>query len=256
MDDDIKDALATLQSADATDVADALESEAPAVYKAIRTPAYKQGKKEASKGTEEAQEKIASLRKEKKALQEKITTLEDEQPEAAEIRGTYEEKLKQKQKELQAEKERRKEVENTWRSKAKGVKVSSTQERIASHLKSMGVDPDYADFRAEKVVNSGRVKVDDDELATQFYEDDDGTVPLHTNGTPADKAFAEDVFKDIPDSFIKDTRPGDTRLGDTGTVSGGELRVPRSEIGDDLKAYEKYQTQAEESGKELVITDE
>lgn len=224
----LDEALDALSDVEPDEFASALSEQKSPFFKAIRNPAYEEGKRtgkaEAEKDTESARDKIAALRKEKKSLQDKLETLENDKPEAAKIQGEYEEKLKQKQKRIADLESKLDETEENWRGKAKSVRKSATKERIASAWKAMGVDPDYADFQAEKIMNSGRVQVADDEsLSTQFYEDDDGMTPFHHSGDgPVDQAFAAEYAENFPDKFIDRKGPSSTGLGNTNGVGGAK----------------------------------
>jgi len=222
---DLNEAVDALTDADPKEAKDALEG--TQVHKSIRSDAYKEGQNDKESDVSDAQDKIASLRKEKQSLENKVESLEEEQPDEAELIGKYEEKLEQKNSKIQQLQEEKEEVESDWKSRTQSVKTSTLQERIASQLKGQGVDSDYADFKAEQAVNSGRVKFDDD-LNPQVYEDDDGTVPLHTNGDPVHEAFAQELADDVPDKFIEDPRPGSTGVGNTQGTGGGRT-IPRSE---------------------------
>lgn len=234
---DVTEAVEALTNADSVDeVKEALEG--TPVHKAIRRDAYKEGQQDKEQELSKAQDKIASLRKEKQNLETKIENLEDERPDEAELIGKYEEKLDQKNQKIQELQEEKDEVESDWRSRTQSVKTSTLKERVASSLKAEGVDEDYADFRAEKIVSSGRVTFNDD-LEPQAYEDEDGTVPLHTNGEPVHEALASDAIEEVPDKFIEDNRPGETGLGQTG--SGGSGRTISRDEFESMSADERKQ---------------
>lgn len=223
---DLDEAVDALTSADPDEAVEALEG--TRVHKQIRSAAYKQGQDDKEEEFGHFQEKTASLRKEKKELKEKIEQLEEEQPDEAELIGKYEEKLEQKQKRINELEEEKNEVEDTWRSRTQSVKQGSFEERTAAALKSQGVDEDYAEFKAKQAVSSKRVTFDEN-LNVKVYEDEDQAVPLHANGDPAHKAFAEDIVQEVPDKFIDDDRPGSTGVGDTS--GGGRGRtIPRDEF--------------------------
>lgn len=225
---DLDEAINAIQEADPDEAKEALEG--TRVHKSIRSEAFKEGQSEKETELSKAQDKIASLRNEKQDLNSKIEQLEDEQPEEAELIGKYEEKLEQKNQRIDELESEKQEVEEEWRSRTQSVKSSSFQERTAAALKSRGVDEDYAEFKAEQAVSSGRVDFDEN-LNAKVYEDEEGTVPLHSNGDPAHQAFAQDILDDVPDKFVADNRPGETGVGSTEGTGGGKT-ITRSEFED------------------------
>jgi len=231
---DLDEAVDALTDADPSDAKEALEG--TQVHRTIRSDAYKEGQQDKEGELSDAQDKIASLRKGKSSLEEKVAQLQEEQPDEAELIGKYEEKLEQKNQKIQQLQEEKNEIETDWRNRTQSVKTSTLQERIASELKSRGVDEDYADFKAEQAVRSERVTFDDD-LDPQIYEDEEGTVPLHTNGNPVHEAFATELVDDVPDKFIADERPSASGLGKT-EGTGGAKTVSRSEF-EDMSASKK-----------------
>lgn len=215
------EALDALQEQDPQEVASALESKAPDVYKQIRNPAFKQGKREVQSELESAQDKIASLRKEKQSIEEKAE--QNTPPEVEEVQQKYEKKidsLNQQIDDLQTEKQ---EAVESWKQKTREERGRSFQDKVFSELTSRGVDPDYAEFKAQQATAGERVQfAGDDGLDIEVYEADPD-VPLNVpDDASKHEAFADTLVEEVPDKFIEDSRPGSTLNGEPESTPGGK----------------------------------
>lgn len=226
----LEEAVNELQEADADpdEVASTLKEAATDTYKAIRNPAYKEGKQEVSDKLNSAQDKIASLRKEKQSLEEKMEEEIEEPPEVEELRENYEKKINQLESQMEDLKTEKEEAVQSWQDRTRAVKGTTFKEQVASTLKEQGVDPDYADFKAEQAVAGDRVQFEgDDGLEIGVYEDG---VPLPTSEDQAKhEAFASSLAEEVPDKFKEDPRP-DATMNGTPSASGGSSTVTREQF--------------------------
>lgn len=223
----LKEAITELEGVDPQEFADALQNEASPFYKAIRNPAFKEGKDEAEQDAENARNKVAQLRKEKQNLENQMEELkgdlEGDDSKLAEQRGKYESKLQemkealnQKDKELKSARE---ESMQTLRQKEQQFFQERAKNALLPHVK----DPDIADVKLQKAMQDGRVKFDDD-LNVKVYEED-GEVPTPINGDKAPhEVFAESILENIKPEFLKDNRPGSTGFGDPASGSSQKMR--------------------------------
>lgn len=225
---DFDDALAALQEADPEEVASALESGAPDVYKQIRNPAFKQGKEEVQSELQSAQDKIASLRKEKQSLQEQAN--EDTPPEVEEVKQKWQQKVESLNQKLNDVKTEKEEAVESWKEKTRHERGRSFQDKVFSELTSRGVDPDYAEFKAQQATAGERVQfTGDDGLEIEVYEQDPD-VPLNIPDSSAKhEAFANTIVEEVPDKFIEDARPGST-LNGSPSGSGGSDTMRREDF--------------------------
>jgi len=217
----LDEAAQELQEADADpeEVASTLQDAAPSAYKHVRKKHYKEGKSEVEDELTSAQDKIASLRKEKQSLEEKIESGNDEPPEVEELRDNYEAKIDQLETQIDEVKTEKEEAVESWQKKTRAVKGTTFKEQVASTLKDQGVDPDYADFKAEQAVSGSRVQFEgDDGLEIGVYEDG---VPLPTSDDqPKHEAFAQSLAEEVPDKFVEDPRPDATMNGNPSASTG------------------------------------
>lgn len=247
----LDEAIAELNEAEADpeEVADRLKSKASGVYKAIRNPAYQEGKSDGKDELSDAQEKIASLRKEKKNLESKIDDLEEENPEVAEVRGKLEGQLENKQERINELEGQLEEKEQEANSRLSQMGQSTFRERTVNFLMQNGVvDRDIAEVKAEKAM-SDRVQVaaNGEGVETKVYEPDGDTPMPLDDETEPHEAFGESLLGEIPDKFVEDNRPGSTGIGEPG--SGGSKTMPRSKF-EELPQPERRQFL--EDGGELV----
>jgi len=221
MEIELDDAVEALGEADSSEVASTLESSAPDVYKEIRNPAFKKGKEEVQSELQSAQDKIASLRKEKQSLQEKAQ--QNTPPEVEEVQEQYEKKISDLNSQLDDLKTEKQEAVQSWKQKTRQERGRSFQDKVFSELTSRGVDPDYAEFKAEQATAGERVQfAGDDGLEIQVYESDPD-VPLNVpDDAQKHEAFAQTLVEEVPDKFIEDTRPGSTLNGEPEASTGGK----------------------------------
>lgn len=225
----LEEAIAELDGVDPDDFASTLQEEAGQYFKAIRNPAYQEGKADAEQHVQSAQEKVASLRKEKKDLESKIEDLEGEQPDVAELRGKYEQKLEDLQTKISDLEEQNESLQEESTEKLRGKEEEFFKERATSFLLSQGVqDREIAELKVEKAMRDGRVKFDED-MNPKVYDPDDTDIPVPLNGSDPHEVFSQTVLPSIPDGVIEDPRPGNTGLGNTGSV-GGEQTIKRSKF--------------------------
>lgn len=224
----LDEAAAELQDADADpeEVASTLKDAAPGAHKHLRKTYYKEGKSEVEDELNSAQDKIASLRKEKKSLEEKMGG--EESPEVEELRDNYESKINQLESQVDEARTEKEEAVQEWKERTRAVKGTSFQQKVASVLKDQGVDEDYAEFKAQEAVSGDRVQFEGDNgLDIGVYEDG---VPLPTSDDQAKhEAFASSLADEVPDKFIDDPRPGSTMNGSPAGSTGGN-QVTRSQF--------------------------
>jgi flagellar biosynthesis chaperone FliJ len=226
----LDEAAAELQDADAEpeEVASTLQDAAPGAYKHVRKKHYKEGKSEVENELNSAQDKIASLRKEKQSLEEKVDKGMDESPEVEELRQNYEKKIGNLESTLDEVKSEKEEAVQSWKEKTRAVKGTTFKEKVASTLKEQGVDPDYADFKAQEAVSGNRVQFEgEDGLEIGLYEDG---VPVRTSDDqPKHEAFAQNLAEEVPDKFVEDPRPDATMNGNPAS-GAGSTQVTRSQF--------------------------
>jgi len=226
----LEEAAQELQEADADpeEVASTLQDAAPGAYKHVRKKHYKEGKSEVEEELTSAQDKIASLRKEKQSLKEKIEDGIDEPPEVEELRENYESKIEQLENQINDIKGEKEEAVQSWKEKTRAVKGTTFKEQVASTLKEQGVDPDYADFKAEQAVSGSRVKFEgDDGLEIGIYED--GVPVQASDDQPKHEAFAQSLAEEVPDKFVEDPRPDATMNGHP-SASSASSRMTREQF--------------------------
>lgn len=222
---EIEDLLAALEEIEPDAFAEALQEQGGAHFKAIRNPAYKEGRAEGQQEAEKARAKIASLKKEKQDLEACIDELAEEQPEVAELRGKYDAKIAELKEQLDAKDEEIASVRKESKATLLEKEQQFFQQQAKSWLMTEGRvnDPDVAEIKIQKAMQDGRVKFDDD-LQPVVYESD-GDVPSPvTGGKKPHEVFGENLLQSIDDKFIDDPRPGSTGLGNTnGRATGRRL---------------------------------
>ena len=227
---DLSDVFAELQDVPADDLKTALQEHRNDVYKDVYSDGFGAGKTEMKSDVQSAQETITQLKESRQELEDKVDSLQGEQPEVAELRGKYEQKLEEKQQQLKTARQQAEEVEREWRQNLRNERRTTFESKVADALKSKyNVDDDYADFKAQQATQSERVQFDDSN-SIKLYESD-GDTPTPLNGeTAKHEAFAEDVAKTVPDKFVLDTRPGDTGMGSTNGRAGGPKKVSSEDL--------------------------
>jgi len=221
----LQEALNELDGVDPSEAADALQEEHKGLYKEIYSDGFGAGKMEVKGDLEDAKSQMEDLRSTKEDLESRVENLQGEQPETSELRDKYESRIQDLNAKIDNLQDTLNAKDQEHRQALQSERASSFQQQVAGTLKAAGVDEDYADFQAERAVQSDRVQFDDD-LNFQLY-DSEGLPLSDRNGErPQHEAFAKEVVSEIPDKFISDSRPSNSGLSDT-DVRGGKT-VARS----------------------------
>jgi hypothetical protein len=227
-------ALKLLSAADAKEVADALQQEAPTHYQAVYQRGFSTAHNEARTRESSAAAEITALkdqvRQKDEALQqvktgdvaklnERITTLE-----------ASNQKLTQERDE--AKKSGSERVKNVYRTKAEA--------ELGAHFIELGIDPDYA---RQVLVPMHRARLDVDLTEKDGAEsvsvrafDDDGVTPLQ--GKEPLRVLAERIKKGVDAKWVKSNADGGGGTGGSGSGGGGKSE------------YDTYRQQAKDRHKQ------
>ncbi len=239
----VRDIAEATQGKSADEISTFIADTAGKLPQELREHVNRQGFKA---GSERADAEKATLEREKTSLQQQITAKEAEvaklregNPDAEKVRQEYEQKL------TEAENKRKADVLEV-QNKLNASTLAAERDAVAAHLVSKGVDKLIAKYKAQELVDAGRIKVDTAGSVTVYGPD--GATPISVAaGLSAGQTLGEEAIKSVDPTYIKSTTnagPGGGNGSGGSDASGSDFDAIRNQVKNQVPAQDLAATEA------------
>ena len=210
---DIGSLVTQIKSVDPEAFHDALKDNLQDHYNKIFRTGYGVAKGEFQPKIEASTKSLEQLQSEIQQRETRIKELQEKSPDLAKLEAKWEAALQAKAEEIEK-------VKGDYSSQLKEKDSIVLQERrdsfsanLVRYLVEQGADKDYAEVLVSKQGTQSRIKWGD-ERYPKIYQEDGQTPFPQSDGKRPYEILGADLLKEVPDKFLTDRKPSDSRFGD------------------------------------------